>query len=60
MCSRAIQNNNASFNLNFAGFWMTTSSTNRAWGLGEEKDKELQKFPLNRGDNKPRRCEQHF
>jgi len=33
---------------------------NRAWDLGEEKDKEVQKFPLNRGDNKPRRCEQHF
>jgi len=32
----------------------------RAWDLGEEKDKEVQKFPLNRGDNKPRRCEQHF
>jgi len=28
--------------------------------LWEEKDKEVQKFPLNRGDNKPRRCEQHF
>jgi len=33
---------------------------NRAWDLGEEKDKEVQKFPLNRGDDKPRRCEQHF
>jgi len=33
---------------------------NRAWDLGEEKDKEVQKFPLNRGDKKPRRCEQHF
>ena len=32
----------------------------RAWDLGEEKDKEVQNFPLNRGDNKPRRCEQHF
>ena len=32
----------------------------RAWDLGEEKDKEVHKFPLNRGDNKPRRCEQHF
>jgi len=32
----------------------------RAWDLGEEKDKEVQKFPLNRGDDKPRRCEQHF
>jgi len=36
------------------------SQRNRAWDLGEEKDKEVQKFPLNRGDNKPRRCEQHF
>jgi len=35
-------------------------SPNRAWDLGEEKDKEAQKFPFNRGDNKPRRCEQHF
>jgi len=34
--------------------------TNRAWDLGEEKDKEVHKFPLNRGDNKPRRCEQYF
>jgi len=34
--------------------------TYRAWDLGEEKDKDVQKFPLNRGDNKPRRCEQHF
>ena len=34
--------------------------SNRAWDLGEEKDKEVQKFPLNRGVNKPRRCEQHF
>jgi len=33
---------------------------NRAWDLGEEKDNEVHKFPLNRGDNKPRRCEQHF
>ena len=32
----------------------------RAWYLGEEKDKEVQKFPLNRGDNKPCRCEQRF
>jgi len=32
----------------------------RAWDLWEEKDKEVRKFPLNRGDNKPRRCEQHF
>jgi len=31
----------------------------RAWDLGEEKDKEVQEFPLNRGDE-PRRCEQHF
>ena len=30
------------------------------WDLGEEKDKEVQTFPLNRGDNKLRRCEQHF
>jgi len=33
--------------------------TYRAWDLGEG-DKEVQKFPLNRGDNKPRRCEQNF
>jgi len=33
---------------------------NRAWDFGEEEDKEVHKFPLNRGDNKPRRCEQHF
>jgi len=26
----------------------------RAWDLGEEKDKEVQKFPLNRGDNQRR------
>ena len=32
----------------------------RAWDLGEEKYREVQKFPLNRGDNKPRRCERHF
>ena len=31
----------------------------KAWDFGEEEDKEVQKFPLNRGD-KPRRCEQHF
>jgi len=36
------------------------AATDRARDLGEEKDKEVQKFPLNRGDNKPRRCEQHF
>jgi len=38
----------------------SSSSLDRAWDLGEEKDREVQKFPLNRGDNKPRRCEQHF
>jgi len=32
----------------------------RAWDLGEEKDKEVQKFPVNRCYDKPRRCEQHF
>jgi len=32
----------------------------RAWDCGEEDDKEVNKVPLNRGDNKPRRCEQHF
>jgi len=39
---------------------LAVNTNNRAWDLGEEKDKEVQKFPLNRGDNKPRRCEQHF
>jgi len=33
---------------------------NRAWDFGEEEDKEVEKFPFSRGDNKPRRCEQHF
>ena len=32
----------------------------RAWDCGEEDDKEVNKFPLNRGDNKPCRCEQPF
>jgi len=40
--------------------WLSTLELYRAWDLGEEKDKEVQKFPLNRSDNKPRRCEQHF
>ena len=31
----------------------------KAWDCGEEDDKEVNKFPLNRGNNKPRRCEQH-
>jgi len=42
--------------LTLSCFWIA----NRARDLGGEKDKEVQKFPLNRGDNKPRRCEQHF